>query len=282
MTPKNALLCMNVSLPLRASNGGFFVSRGQGRHPERVINSFELIFVSEGVLELCEEGRDFAVRAGESLILWPGRRHYAPKAYPEQLAFYWLHFHLPGEDGSDAQPLSIPQHAKVSRPEHLTSLFRRFLDDQETLGSWALGSRDLAASLLVTLMLWEVAGSHPSPGRLESATTVLAGRANTLIRTQFHKPLSTTVLATQLRCNPDYLGRVFQQEYGCTPTEAIHQRRLKYARKLLLESSRTVEAVAYTCGFSDVGYFRRLFKRTEGMTPQKFRMLYAKAHVNTE
>ena len=278
----NTNLTVSVPLELRASNGGLFVSRGQGRHPDRVIGSFELIFVSEGVLELREEdpalgAQDFAVRAGEALILWPGRRHYGLSLYPADLSYYWLHFHLIGSSRDAPAPhLDVSQHTRIGRPDHLTSLFRRFLDDQETGAA-----QTPAASLLVLLMLYEVAGAYSPPASADAAA-LLAGRAHTLIRTHFHEPLSTSRLAGQLHCNPDYLGRVFHARYGLTLTEAVQGRRVKHARKLLLGGEHTVEQVAADCGFRDVGYFRRVFKRAEGMTPYTFRKLYSKMHVNSE
>jgi AraC-like DNA-binding protein len=51
---------------------------------------------------------------------------------------------------------------------------------------------------------------------------------------------------------------------------------------MLIESNRNVEEISRACGFTDVRYFRRLFKRHEGMTPLAFRRLYAQMHVNTQ
>lgn len=270
MTP----LLLDLQLPIRASNGGLFVSRGRGRHPDRVIGSHELIFVRNGKLELQEARQSFEVAAGETLLLWPNRRHRGTTPYPEDLSYFWLHFEV--LRAGDEAGLNIPQHAVISRPDHLTTLFRRFLDDQEQVPA-----SSLSASLLVMLMLCEVAGSSPSTPNSNTGA-LLASRADALIRTRFHEPLSTSSLAKELHSNPDYLGRTFRQVYGCSLTGAIHQRRIKHARKLLLDSERTVDAIATACGFNDTVYFRRLFKRAEGMTPHKFRRLYAKLHINTE
>ena len=240
LSTANGALQLSLSLPLEVSNGGLFISRGEGQHPNRVLESFELIFVSSGVLGLQEAGRHFSVNAGETLLLWPGRPHGGLGDYPANLSFYWLHFYLNLQElPQTPAALQIPQHTRVSRPDHLTNLFRHFLDDQATVAV-----RSPAANLLVILMLFEVVGPYMSQVASESAAAMLAGRADTLIRTQFHKPLSTSRLARQLHCNPDYLGRVFRQLYGLTLTEAVHQRRLKHARKLLLESAQSVEVVA--------------------------------------
>jgi hypothetical protein len=97
------MLELNPRLPVRAHNGGLFISRGQGTHPHRVIGSWELIFVREGVLMVEEEEKRFEVGAGESLLLWPGRRHRATGDYPPDLSFYWIHFSF--RDGKVASPI---------------------------------------------------------------------------------------------------------------------------------------------------------------------------------
>ena len=62
-------------LPVRAHNGGLFISRGRGMHAERVIDSFELIFVRQGSLSMHEDGHEFVVSKGQTLILYPGCTH---------------------------------------------------------------------------------------------------------------------------------------------------------------------------------------------------------------
>lgn len=265
-----------AALSVRAENAGLFVSRGRGVHPDRVLDSHELIFVREGVLSIEEEGRGFEVGQGQSLILWPGSRHRGTAPYPPDLSFYWIHFFAKNVPDPGSAPTTVVQHATVGRPDHLAELFRRFLDDQE-----AGRLLPTPADLLLMLMLCEVSDSDGARASAENNAAVLAGRADAHIRTHFHHRISTASLARELECNPDYLGRVFRLAYGKTPTEAIHWRRLRHARRMLLESDRNVEEISRTCGFRDVRYFRRLFKRHEGMTPLAFRKLYAQMHVNT-
>ena len=268
-------LSLGIQMPLQASNAGLFVSRGQGVHPDRVIQTFELIFVKDGCLNLEEEGRPFDIREGETLLLWPGRRHRGLQPYAPGLSFYWVHFGLWDHPHVD-MALTVPQHATVGRPDHLTLLFRRLIDDQETLGI-----RPLSASLTVLLMLQEVTGSGHARTNSNSSATLLAGRADSIIRSRFHEGLTASALADELNCNPDYLGRAFRQTYDLTLTGAIHRRRLRQARSLLLESADPVDVVARSCGFEEVGYFRRLFKRQEGLSPSAFRQTYSRLHVNS-
>ena len=73
------ILIYVATLPVKARNGGFFISRGKGEHPDRVIDSHELIFVTKGVLSIIEGNHRFDIKEGESLILWPHRRHKAAR-----------------------------------------------------------------------------------------------------------------------------------------------------------------------------------------------------------
>ncbi len=254
---------------LRAHNGGLFVSPGSGLHPDRVIESHELIFVRRGTLHLSEEQRDFAVGEGQALLLWPGRRHRGTQPYVKGLSFYWIHFELVSQ--RHAPSLVVPQLARVARPDRLAELFHRFLDDQD---SGRLGVLD--AELLLLLMLCEVA-RRPEAG--SDRGSVLAARAETYVASHLTDSLSTSRIARALRVNPDYLNRVFRRMHGQTLTEYLHRRRLREARLLLRDSTASVAEVGAACGIGEVGYFRRLFRRYEGISPAAYRRLYARTHV---
>ncbi|AIE85284.1 helix-turn-helix transcriptional regulator [Fimbriimonas ginsengisoli] len=241
-----------------------------------MIESFELIFVREGTLHLQELGRPFSVEPGQTLILFPNREHGGTAPYPPELAYYWIHFSVvSGQSGGN--PLDIPQHHSIARPDNLVTLFHRFLEEQEagTLG-------ETAADLMLLQMLTEVVATPVAEDLPETAAAVLANRADAYIRTHFHEEISTTSVADRLGCSADYLGRAFRSVYGISIVDAIHRRRMHHARLLLMAGEQNIDEVSRACGFVDCGYFRRIFKRHEGMTPLRYQRLHVRAHVNTE
>lgn len=267
-------------LPVRAMQAGYLVSRGVGRHEKRMMGEYELIFVREGVLEIAEESRSFSVAAGQALLLAPGRWHYGTADYAPDLSFFWIHFALaPTFDSSGNEPdLPLMQLFKlttVGRPDYLAELFRRYIDDQE-------GNRldPTAAALLLLLMLNEAQASKTA--RAGAGPITLAARAESYIRTNFHLPLTASVIADYVGCNPHYLSRIYRQSYGSTLTEAVHRTRVEYGCRLLLNSGLRIHEVARSCGMTDVGYFVQLFKRHKGLTPAAYRRLHAQVYVNTE
>lgn len=272
--------CLEVRFfyPIEAVNAGLFVSTGNGIHATRVLDTYELLFVTRGQLDLFEEEKSFTIRENQALILWPGRKHGGLCPFPADLSFYWLHFkvHAPEEPGMNAfvQPTQL---TTVSRPERMIELFRRFLDDQEA------GVRQpLAASHNVTLMLCELAHSAEAENPEEDNETVLAERISAYIASHFHEQISSSQIAAHLNYNPDYLERVFRREKHLSITSAIHYRRIKEARAQLLSyNDKNINQIAFACGYTDPGYFRRMFKRRTNMTPKEFRALYSHTHINT-
>jgi len=279
------MLTLPLTLPLRASNGGLFVSRGQGLHPTRSIDSWELIFVRSGALGMFEEAQQFTVGAGQTLLLRPGRRHGGTTQYQRDLSFYWIHFFIEEsaarprreKSASPQESLQLPQLAVLRDADRLTALLRRFLDDQE---SGRL--KPLPASLLILQMLCEVAAAGATNEAASAPVSALAGKVEAYIRVNFHRAISTTLIADELQSNPDYLGRIFRRVNGRTIVEFIHDCRMRHAQRLLIESALNINQVARECGFDDSGYFRRLFLRHAGMPPRKFRRLHARVYVNTE
>ncbi len=271
-------------LPLRACPdwAGLFVSRSPGRHPSRRLPSFEIIFVRAGVLEIQEEEKKFTVRAGETLLLWAGRRHEGNADSPPGLEFFWVHFELDAASNQTApkqasakQALQVPQHTAVANPAFLETLFRHYLNEQD-----AQRLDPAAAALLISLMLCEIARPPQAPDKAGAAAT-LAGRADIYIHTHCHEPLTLSQVADALLCNPSYLSRVYHRHYGRTVTQAIHHYRMEYAQHLLRETDQNVGEIARACGIDDASYFLKLFKRRTGLTALAYRRLQTLKTVNT-
>jgi len=279
MIPGNSLK-LNLSCPIRSQNAGLLVSRGKGTHPTRIIESHELILVKSGILELWEEDQNFVLIAGQTLHLFPSRRHGGKGILPKGLEFYWIHFEIQNRSSDDSdiatEFVDIPQVNRLRRPEKLEALFRYFLDSQET--------GDLnqeSANLLVQLMLVEVANGTVQDGSDSDKVNSLAAMVHNYIWMNSEDAITAGHVAEALGYNPDYLGRIYRKIYGCTITQAIHESRVASACRLLMDSDKNIEEIARLCGFSDADYFRRIFRRYKHITPISFRKINSRIYINT-
>ena len=60
---------------------------------------------------------------------------------------------------------------------------------------------------------------------------------------------------------------LFSKQYGQSPMQYRNRLRIERAKRLLLEGSYSVSEAAYACGFENIGYFCRYYKRVIGETP---------------
>ena len=70
---------------------------------------------------------------------------------------------------------------------------------------------------------------------------------------------------------PRTFGRRFRAATGHLPIEYVHAVRIEEARRILESGSAPTESVGYEVGYEDPSFFRRLFKRTTGMSPAAYR-----------
>ena len=92
-----------------------------------------------------------------------------------------------------------------------------------------------------------------------------------LINEQYANELHMTDAAAACGCSPSHFMRWFKKMTGQGFTEYLNEHRLNAAADALRGSSDTVLAVAEQCGFENLSYFNRLFKKRYGMTPREYR-----------
>lgn len=74
----------------------------------------------------------------------------------------------------------------------------------------------------------------------------------------------------------------FKEQFGVTPLEYITRERIRLARQLLADKKNTVTSVSQQCGFTDVNYFIRAFKKSEGITPKNWQYASTETPERTE
>jgi len=86
----------------------------------------------------------------------------------------------------------------------------------------------------------------------------------------FHR-LTLNDYATLSNRSLSSFKRDFRRLYGAAPQRWMNQKRLQHAYTLLRTSNARIADISEQCGFENVAYFVRLFKRTYGQTPATFR-----------
>ena len=91
------------------------------------------------------------------------------------------------------------------------------------------------------------------------------------IHSNLSDKLGVDALSRKAHMSRNEFFKWFRLQFGISPLEYINRERIKLAKQLLGNRNTTVTEAAYQCGFTDVNYFVRLFKKSEGITPGTFK-----------
>lgn len=88
--------------------------------------------------------------------------------------------------------------------------------------------------------------------------------------------LSLEIVAELFFVNKEYLSVLFRKKYGETVGSYIIRLKMEDAKRQLEYSERSINQISESLGYVDSGYFNRQFKKTTGLTPNKYRKIYQK------
>jgi YesN/AraC family two-component response regulator len=111
------------------------------------------------------------------------------------------------------------------------------------------------------------------PGLPEvTAQEELVSLVQEYLRAHYSEEISLGALAARFHVNPPYLTRLFKRVVGQAPVRYLRDLRIGQARRLL-ESRPELEIkeIGEIVGYSDQGYFSRVFKQAMGVGPLEYR-----------
>jgi transcriptional regulator GlxA family with amidase domain len=91
------------------------------------------------------------------------------------------------------------------------------------------------------------------------------------IADRYETPSPVTAMVEHSGLTKRTFARRFRTATGHRPIEYVHALRIDSARRLLETEAGAVDDAGYRVGYEDPTFFRRLFKRTTGLTPAAYR-----------
>ncbi|MDG4657321.1 response regulator [Ectobacillus antri] len=94
------------------------------------------------------------------------------------------------------------------------------------------------------------------------------------IKQNYQKELRLQEIAEMFYLSKEHISRRFKQEYGETLSDYVTNIRMEKAKLLLQNESFKIYEVAAMVGYQDDKYFRKVFKKATGITPNEYRAEY--------
>lgn len=87
--------------------------------------------------------------------------------------------------------------------------------------------------------------------------------------------VNTSMLAERAGLGERTFLRRFKKATGDSPLEYLQHLRIQTARQLLESTSKTIEEITWQTGYADISSFRKLFRRTTGLSPSAYRQRFS-------
>lgn len=226
----------------------------------------EYVVAGSGWLKLGEEQN--ALSAGRVFAYGPGTALEIGCKATDPFSKYFVCFSGNRAEKIRSSILPGPDHVAQVYPSHaLAPLFEEMIQAGVRGGSQ---NSELCVHLLDCLALKIAASAAPLTGP-ETVAFATYQRCRRHIEQNFLSLHSLTEAAAACRVTEAYLCRLFRRYEQTSPYQFLLRLKMHHAATLLQQSDALVKQVAESIGFSDTLHFSRVFRKTLGLPPTRFR-----------
>jgi len=241
-------------------------------HPE-----FELIRILEGTFIMQLDGVQLTGQSGDSFLITGGVVHSGiPQFCHYECIVFDMNFFLK-EQHNNYQKLS----AIVCHDQILNCHYQAAMKLENQLFSniiEALSSRAPGFELVIQGNLYHFLGlairknlfqqTKKLPDHLRKTKQFKS--VISMIQQHYSENITLIDMAEKVHMNPNYFCRFFKEITRQTPIQYLNYYRIESACEKLSASDKSITEVALECGFNDVSYFVKVFKKYKGMTPTEY------------
>jgi AraC-like DNA-binding protein len=127
--------------------------------------------------------------------------------------------------------------------------------------------------LVVAIQAFEEIPTLPKTRRTQKLTPQQLNRACDAMMERHAEPVRLSAIAGVVGLSPWQFSRSFHASAGLKFTVYLLRIRLDAAMRLMVETNKSLCEIALASGFGDQSNFSRLFVRSQGITPLKWRRL---------
>lgn len=233
------------------------------------LNSFLFFIVMDGEGTLFYNGTHHHITAGDCVWIDCAKPYFHESSAEHPWSLKWVHFF-----GTQAQNF---YSAYLSKDNSYVFSPRSILPFTEALDQLYICHQNKSSLMelisnkcitdIITLCFTEneslKQGEYSIPEKLQQVHTYLTEN--------YAEKISLEDLAECFFISKFHLSREYKKIYGTTIGNDLTYQRISHAKSMLRFSDDSVDTIAQKCGFQESGYFIKVFKKAENMTPLEYR-----------
>ncbi len=245
----------------------------------------EIIYFEKGTFQFTCNSNKYTVEAPalafidsgvmHSLKLEEGQRESALVFDCRMLSYEWY-------DESQSSIIEPLINNKINLPPFIfpkdnvwseaVMLYKKTLADYEKGGASAnLRVKLHLAELLTLLYDNNYLISNEEKAEADSYQVENIQKAITYIKENYEKKIKISEVSDYVGMSEQYFCRYFKKNVGKTLTEYINEIRIDKATEMLGNTDEKVIDIAVQCGYDNISYFIKRFKRMKGISPLEYR-----------
>ena len=225
------------------------------------IDFVDLTFVIEGEAEYVINNTPYHVCAGDMLCVPKGSIREASNGPENLMKCFSANFQLRDLDGRH-RSLPLPMLFHIGLQPDIIALCQDLnVEWLRHIPGYRLKVRGIFLLILQRVLELTL---------FDSKLTYIDGRISKVARyigDHFSEELKIGDFASQFNLNAAYFGTLFKNSMGMSFHQYLIKTRINNAEDMLRSGNYTVGEAAALCGFQDVFYFSRLYKKSRGYPP---------------
>ncbi len=258
-------------------------------YEKRIVKWYELELILWGEGYVFTEGVKLPVKRGDIMFRQPGMRVQGIPPYysylvvfdmvysPEKEGLYAENNPMNNLHGESAEVYSgeydLPYIMNFSQSLRLEGLFMELYQHyvSESRKNQFFVRTCLMQIMAYTCAEWQKIRALQSPSRSVRINYRKIFEIRKYIEHNFSKRLKLQELADLAVLSPNFLCNIFKKITGVSIFHYINDCRINEAKKVLINTNRSIKEIAYELGFENDTYFYTLFKKKEGLSPTAYR-----------
>ncbi len=266
---------------------------------ENIHDNYEMVYIKKGAATFWISGEEVLLSPHNIVIIKP-RQWHKFEVRSASCEFIVLSFTFSsGDSAGRDQSLSdlsgledyldnirnLEQSAFITLnpgpKNEILSILQKIMHEREKLEPW---NEFLIYLLLLEMFVhlsrtikqeWEDDTRYKSMNLSESLHA-----AKEYILLNYDKDMTLSDIAKYVYLSESYFAHSFKDLFGTSPKNYILKVRIEAAKELLQKTDMKISEVASSVGFLSQQRFNDIFKKTEKMTPLKYRKEYKESMIN--
>lgn len=240
----------------------------------RGLISYLLFVVTDGSGKLVYNGQEYSLTVGNCVFIDCNNAYSHSSSSDNLWTLKWAHFYGSTMKGiyekyieRGGQPVIISDN--IDSIINLLDELLLIADSEDYIRDMRIHEKITSLLTLIMSESWHSENMTRTGSKRQSLQHV-----KTYLEEHYKERVTLDQLANQFYINKFYLSRMYKEQFGTTILSHLDHIRINHAKQLLRFSELTIAEIGHEVGIDEPGYFNRVFKKVEGLSPGEYRRLW--------